>query len=753
MRDARRASIQSWFLALGALAAALSPPEVSAAPGEDTYAQGPWAIEYGSLAPIITESGPITLSVDASGSNGGPYQHRAGAPMTLRVQKPAGATVRRAFVAAASTGFSGRKLVAGDVTLDGAGFPWQISTTSNISSWNHWAEVTALVKPKLDSAPAGLVSFGVAEVNTTSIDGEILAVIFDDPAQPTHNTVALMFGAQHVAGDTFHVALGGPIDKADPALAIELALGISFGFQAASGVQTQRSIVRVNNSLLTSLAGGQDDGAAQNGALITVGGVGDSPANPPPDATSGPPHGDDELYNLLPVVAHGAQAITIFSQNPSNDDNIFFAALSLRAAAAIVGEGIVLGPVPAPDGEVGTSFTATAQVQDAGGQPVAGRLVTFSVFAGPHAGTTGTAVTAASGHASFTYAGTAPGVDEIRATFVDSQGNVQTSNTAIRRWIQSNHPPEAVCEDVLRAVDESCVAHVLGAQVGGNSYDLDGDPISFALSPAGPFARGDTGVTMTVTDIASSSAQCTAVITAVDETAPTIACPFGIEVECTGREGASVTVPEASGDDNCGAPTIDGPAGTATYPLGGELLTFTATDDSGNAAACYSSVFVYDGTPPALACPAPVVAECTGNTSATVDLPSAAATDVCSDVTVSGPAGPAGYPLGSTAVGFSAADDWGNTADCATSVTVVDTSAPILACPAPIVAECTGNHAAAVDVPNATGGDACSAVDVTGPAGPASYPIGSTTSAYQAVSVRKMSWTTRCSSFASASRA
>ncbi len=727
MRDARRAAIRSLFLALGALAAALSPPAVSAEPGEDTYEQGPWAIEYGSLAPIVTESGPITLSVDGSGSNGGPYQYRAGAPMTLRVQKPAGATVRRAFVAAASTGFSGRKLAAGDVTLDGAGFPWEISTTSNISSWNHWAEVTALVKPKLDAAPPGLVSFSVGEVNTTSIDGEILAVIFDDPAQTTHNTVALLFGAQHVAGDTFHVALAGPIDKTDPALAIELSLGISFGFQAASGAQAQRSIVRVNNSLLTSLAGGQDDGASQNGTLITVGGIGNSPANPPPGATSGPPTGDDELYNLLPVVASGASAITIFSQNPSNDDNIFFAALSLRAAAAIVGEGIVLGPVPAPDGEVGTSFTATAKVQDAGGQPIAGRLVTFSVLAGPHAGTTGTAVTDMGGHASFTYAGTAAGVDELRATFVDAGGQVQTSNTAIKRWIQSNHPPEAVCQDVLRAVDESCVANVHGAHVGGFSYDLDGDPISFALSPAGPFELGDTDVTMTVTDIASSSSSCTAVITAVDETAPTIACPFGIEAECTGREGASVTVPDASGDDNCGTPAITGPAGTAVYPLGGALVTFTATDDAGNDAVCYTSVFVYDATPPALACPAPVVAECTGNGAATVDLPGAAATDVCGDAHVSGPAGPASYPLGVAAVGFSAVDDWGNTADCATSVTVVDTLAPELTCPAPIVAECTGGGAATVDVPDAIASDACGGVIVTGPAGAASYPLGTTT--------------------------
>jgi len=69
-------------------------------PGADNYGIGPSEVEFGSLAPVVTESGFITLSLDASGSNGGAYQFRGGAPGTIRVQKPAGATVRRAFLAA-----------------------------------------------------------------------------------------------------------------------------------------------------------------------------------------------------------------------------------------------------------------------------------------------------------------------------------------------------------------------------------------------------------------------------------------------------------------------------------------------------------------------------------------------------------------------------------------------------------------------------------------------------------------------------
>ena len=69
----------------------------------------------------------------------------------------------------------------------------------------------------------------------------------------------------------------------------------------------QSSLIDVDSARLTSCAGNFDDGAANNGALITVGGVGDStnnPANPnqePADART-PRVQDDELYNLVPFM-------------------------------------------------------------------------------------------------------------------------------------------------------------------------------------------------------------------------------------------------------------------------------------------------------------------------------------------------------------------------------------------------------------------------------------------------------------------
>jgi hypothetical protein len=87
---------------------------------------------------------------------------------------------------------------------------------------------------------------------------------------------------------------------------------------------------------LTSAAGGFDDGIRTDGGLITAGGIGDSNANPgdPFDINAA----DDELYSLVPFLETGDTSFTIFTVNPSNDDNIFFMGLRLKGRVTSVPE-------------------------------------------------------------------------------------------------------------------------------------------------------------------------------------------------------------------------------------------------------------------------------------------------------------------------------------------------------------------------------------------------------------------------------
>jgi hypothetical protein len=279
---------------------------------------------FAGLHHEVTFTGKVVLSIDGLG------QSASGG--IIQVLKPAGATVLAAYAAAASTGFQGRTLANGDVTINGTGVTWSEIGASSIGSSNAWGEVTSIVKPIVDAAPAGLVNLTIGEVSSGGIDGEVIAVVFSDATQVRNNTVVLLFGAQNIAGDDFSITLANPLDKSDLALQMDMSLGISFSFQPSGQVST----VDVNGTRMSSSAGGQDDGEAANGALLTVGGIGDTNANPPPLASdAGGPRTDDELYNILPFVPNGATNITVHTQNPSSDDNIFFAAFFMNVAGNV----------------------------------------------------------------------------------------------------------------------------------------------------------------------------------------------------------------------------------------------------------------------------------------------------------------------------------------------------------------------------------------------------------------------------------
>ena len=386
--------------------------------------------ETTGLTEFFSATGKLFLSVDGAGSNN--VSH------TAEVEKPnAAATVRRAFVLAAATGSPPPVIANGGVTINGTGINWDMQILFTVPQFapfgfgNHLADVTTIVKPIVDAAAPGRIPFTFTEVNTGGIDGETLVVIFDDPTQTSDQTIILLFGTQNVDGDTFAITLANPIDPEAPGALVDMGLGISFSFQPG----TQVSIVEVNGITVTSAAGGQDDGGA-SGSLITVGGLDDSNANPS-DPLGSPSNfrTDDELYSLLPFIKATDTTISVFTQNPSGDDNIFFAYFRL-SATAILGEGILLSPESSIN-TVGTAHTVTAKVVDSLGNPVPDRLVTFKVISGPNAGDTGTDTTDANGEATFSYTGDrGSGLDEIQASFVTpTTQETLFSNTVTKGWL------------------------------------------------------------------------------------------------------------------------------------------------------------------------------------------------------------------------------------------------------------------------------------------------------------------------------
>src|SRR5437667_316953 len=143
-----------------------------------------------------------------------------------------------------------------------------------------------------------------------SAHGVGLLVIYSNPSLPS-KTISVVDGGANPFGDsaTFSFPsfpLGG---------SAQMSLGIGFSYQGGQptdpgthtcgtdSVQSSEVDINVAGNRLTSCAGNYDDGFGQNGALITVGGVGDSTDNPS-DPFQQPGDGglprvdDDELYDL-----------------------------------------------------------------------------------------------------------------------------------------------------------------------------------------------------------------------------------------------------------------------------------------------------------------------------------------------------------------------------------------------------------------------------------------------------------------------
>jgi YVTN family beta-propeller protein len=161
--------------------------------------------------------------------------------------------------------------------------------------------------------------------------------------------------------------------------------------------------------------------------------------------------------------------------------------------------------------------------------------------------------------------------------------------------------PVAQCRDVTVAAGPSCTA---SAAVDNGSFDPDADALTFAQTPAAPYALGATSVTLTATDAFGASRRCTATVTVVDNTAPTITCPPDI----TAR-GNIPDVPAANVDpgtpttaDSCSSVTVagvrsDGQPLDAPYPFGTTTITQTATDAAGNHASCQQTITVVANAP------------------------------------------------------------------------------------------------------------------------------------------------------------
>lgn len=115
------------------------------------------------------------------------------------------------------------------------------------------------------------------------------------------------------------------------------------------------------------------------------------------------------------------------------------------------------------------------------------------------------------------------------------------------------------------------------------------------------------------------------------------------------------------------------------------------------------------------------------------------ASDGCGAPTITQTAGPASgsaFPVGTTTVSYRATDYYGNYIDHSFTVTITDTQAPSLSCPADLTVNApTGSCSANVNFTTPTASDNCTGstvAQISGPTSGSSFPVGVTTVVFRA---------------------
>ncbi len=293
-----------------------------------------------------------------------------------------------------------------------------------------------------------------------------------------------------------------------------------------------------------------------------------------------------------------------------------------------------------------------------------------------------------------TVAGGCPQEITITRTWLASDGCGNTSTCDQTIFVDDTTPPVITCPANLTI---ECTASTLPANTGvASATDNCSIPlVTFNDVTAAGVCIQELTITRTwsATDGCGNTSTCDQTIFVDDSTPPVITCPTNVTIECTAST-RPLNTGFATATDNCSIPTVAFSDVTVAGGCPQERTitrTWLASDGCGNTSTCDQTIFVDDSTPPVITCPADVTIDCTDST-LPADTGIATATDNCSipivtfsEVTIAGSC-PDAYIITRT---FTATDACLNSSTCTQTVTVQDTTAPVITCPADLLLECT----------------------------------------------------------------
>ncbi|MEN0002667.1 MAG: T9SS type A sorting domain-containing protein [Bacteroidota bacterium] len=304
----------------------------------------------------------------------------------------------------------------------------------------------------------------------------------------------------------------------------------------------------------------------------------------------------------------------------------------------------------------------------------------------------------------------------------DVNGNSSTCTATVT--VVEEIAPIASCRNISRMLNANGMASINASDVDNGSSDNCG--VASTVLDISQFSCEDIGsntVSLTVTDESGNSSSCTATVTISDRRDPIMVCE-DVTIYLDGDGAATLSSGQVDGGstDNC---AIEQLSLTQTIfdcsHIGGNTVTLTGTDASGNSASCDATVMVMDEMMPVAICQnATISLDIDGNGSLTAEALDGGSTDNCAIAS-----------YGTTQTDFdcgdvgsfdqvlSVTDVNGNSSTCTATVTVLDEIAPTAVCK-DLMVSFNGELSIAIDIDElfdfSASTDNCSAVNIVEPA-------------------------------------
>ena len=289
------------------------------------------------------------------------------------------------------------------------------------------------------------------------------------------------------------------------------------------------------------------------------------------------------------------------------------------------------------------------------------------------------------------------GAHTITMTATDGNGNTSTCTSTVT--VLDTLAPVAVCKVAPVVFLDSTGNLVIDSSVINNgSSDNCSFTVTLSASTFTCADIGDTLISIYVTDASGNSDTCTTTLTISDNIAPIAICKdTTVYLDANGGFRIDSSYIENGSSDNCSIETITLSIDTFSCvdaAVNGIVnVTMTVTDSSGNASTCTATVTVLDTIAPVASCKdTTIYLNFAGQAFIDTSYTNNGSYDNCDFVLTLSNSSFTCADTGANTITMTATDAKGNTSTCTSTVTVLDTIAPVLTTkPATVYLDSMGN--------------------------------------------------------------